>query len=66
MVPYLMLPYVVTAYFLAGVSTTFHIRAASAAPISGPTMNIHRLVRAVPPSNSAGPMLRAGFTDVPV
>ena len=47
-------------------STIFHTPAANAAPTKGPTMNIHRLDKAVPPWKSAGPMERAGLTDVPV
>ena len=48
------------------VSITFQIPAAIAAPTNGPTMNIQRLERAVPPWKKAGAKERAGFTDVPV
>ena len=34
-------------------------------PKSGATMNSHTWLRAVPPTNRAGPRLRAGLTDVP-
>ena len=34
------------------------------APTSGATMNSHSCSSAHPPTNSAGPMLRAGLTDV--
>ena len=33
-------------------------------PISGATQNIHNCWSAMPPTSSAGPVLRAGFTDV--
>ena len=52
-------------YFFAG-SMIFHTSAASAPPTNGPTMKIQRLAKAEPPWNRAGPMERAGFTDVPV
>ena len=48
------------------VSIALHIKAAIDAPISGPTMKIHKLAKAVPPWKSAGPIERAGLTDVPV
>lgn len=35
-------------------------------PVSGATINSQSCEIAPPPSKSAGPMLRAGFTDVPV
>lgn len=44
----------------------FHMRAAMAAPAKGPTINIHNCSRAAPPWKIAGPIERAGFTDVPV
>jgi hypothetical protein len=37
---------------------------AAAAPSSGATQNSHSCCTAHPPTNSAGPVLRAGFTDV--
>ena len=40
--------------------------AAIVAPTNGPTINIQRLDKAVPPWYNAGPIERAGFTDVPV
>ena len=40
--------------------------AATIAPTSGATMNSHTWLSAVPPTTSAGPRLRAGFTEVPV
>ncbi len=47
-------------------SIAFQISAASAPPQRGATINTQRSDRACPPSNKAGPMLRAGFTEVPV
>ena len=44
----------------------FQATADNAAPISGATINSHNCESATPPSNNAGPMLRAGLTDVPV
>ena len=35
-----------------------------AAPIRGATQNIHNWATAHPPTITAGPVLRAGFTDV--
>ena len=35
-----------------------------AAPATGPTRNTHTWAMAQPPANSAGPIDRAGFTDV--
>ena len=52
-------------YFSVG-SMSFQMPAAQAAPTSGPTMNIQRLVSAVPPSKKAGASERAGLTEVPV
>lgn len=52
-------------YYLCG-QIAFQTPAEQAAPTSGATMNSHSCDSAVPPSNSAGPMLRAGLTDVPV
>ena len=37
---------------------------ASAAPTSGATQNSHNCASAQPPTMSAGPVLRAGFTEV--
>ena len=37
-----------------------------AAPIKGATMKSHNCVNAIPPPTKAGPILRAGFTEVPV
>ena len=37
---------------------------ATAAPINGATQNSHNCARAQSPTISAGPVLRAGFTDV--
>ena len=45
---------------------TFHTIALKAAPMNGPMMNTHNSLKALPPSNTAGAMLRAGLTDVPV
>ena len=36
-----------------------------AAPMNCPTINIHNWLSTSPPSKSAGPMLRAGLTEVP-
>lgn len=44
----------------------FHVTALKVAPMKGPTMNTHNWLSALPPSNTAGAMLRAGLTDVPV
>ena len=44
----------------------FQATAAITAPITGATINIQICAMAVPPTMSAGPRLRAGFTDVPV
>lgn len=44
----------------------FQTRAASAPPTSGATMNTQRSANAWPPAKRAGPMERAGFTEVPV
>lgn len=44
----------------------FQMRAAKTAPTTGPTMNTHSCDSATPPSKRAGPIERAGFTDVPV
>jgi hypothetical protein len=35
-----------------------------APPINGATQNIHNCCNAAPPAKIAGPVLRAGFTDV--
>lgn len=35
-------------------------------PANGPMMNTHSCASAWPPSKRAGPMERAGFTEVPV
>ena len=52
--------------FYSFVSMAFHINAARMAPVNGPTINTHRSAIASPHSKSAGPIERAGFTDVPV
>ena len=52
-------------YFLQP-AIIFQTIALKAAPTKGPTMNIHNCCKASPPWKRAGPMLRAGFTDVPV
>ena len=52
-------------YFFSG-AMAFQMKAASAPPTSGPMMNTHRSAMACPPWNKAGPILRAGFTLVPV
>ena len=52
-------------YFSAG-SMIFQMHAASVPPTNGPTMNIQRLVSAVPCWKTAGAIERAGLTDVPV
>ena len=44
----------------------FQTTAAMSAPMIGATINTHSCARAVPPATSAGPRLRAGFTEVPV
>jgi len=53
-------------YFYFFVSITFQIPAAPQAPINVPTMKIQRCSKADPPAKSAGAILRAGFTEVPV
>lgn len=52
--------------YFSSVSIAFQSIAAIAPPTSGPTMKIQRFVSAVPPWKSAGPIERAGLTDVPV
>lgn len=49
----------------AGASAD-HTTALRAPPQRGATMNTQRSLRAWPPAKRAGPMERAGFTDVPV
>ncbi len=44
----------------------FQMPAAMAAPANGPTINTQSSLRACPPWKIAGPMERAGFTEVPV
>lgn len=44
----------------------FHTNELNAAPINGATMKSQSCSKACPPSTNAGPMLRAGFTEVPV
>ena len=53
-------------YFSAFTSMAFQSTAAIAAPSSGAAMNTQSSARALPPSNRAGPIERAGLTDVPV
>lgn len=48
------------------VRRNFHTRALKAAPTNGATMKSQSCSIACPPSIKAGPMLRAGFTEVPV
>ena len=48
------------------VLRNFHTRAASTPPTSGARMKTQTEERAVPPTKSAGPKERAGFTEVPV
>lgn len=36
------------------------------APVIGAIINIHTWLNAMPPAKTAGPMLRAGFTETPV
>ena len=56
-----------STYFLsASGSMAFHAKAANAPPTNGPTMNTQSCANALPPSKRAGPMERAGLTDVPV
>ena len=45
---------------------SFHTPALRAAPVNGATMKSQSCLRAVPPSKMAGPILLAGFTEVPV
>ena len=42
----------------------FHRPPASTAPRMGATQNSHSCCSAQPPTSSAGPVLRAGFTEV--
>lgn len=44
----------------------FHVKAERAAPRKGAAMKSQSCDKACPPSNRAGPMLRAGLTEVPV
>ena len=46
------------------VSISFQTPAANAPPANGPRIKIQICSKAAPPSKSAGPMLRAGFTEV--
>ena len=46
--------------------TAFQRPTAMMAPTNGPAMNTHTFARASPPAKIAGPIERAGFTDVPV
>ena len=41
-------------------------KAAQSPPAIGATINNHSCCKAIPPAKSAGPKLRAGFTEVPV
>ena len=52
--------------FTYSVRRNFHTSALKAAPTKGATINSQSCSMACPPSIRAGPMLRAGFTDVPV
>jgi hypothetical protein len=47
-------------------ASIFHTPAANTAPINGATMKIHKSAKALPPAKTAGPIERAGFTEVPV
>ena len=53
-------------YYSLSLAITFQRRAAMAPPMNGPTMNTHNCERASPPWKRAGPMERAGLTEVPV
>ena len=55
----------ISRYSLLG-ATMRQQPAAIAAPRNGPTMNTHNSSSAFPPSKSAGPIERAGLTEVPV
>ena len=44
----------------------FQTVAATTAPTRGATINTHNCSNAATPANNAGPILRAGFTEVPV
>ena len=46
--------------------TDFATRAANNPPINGATIKIHNSDNAEPPAKTAGAMLRAGLTEVPV
>src|SRR5437762_14359471 len=47
-------------------STLLYSHPAARAPTIGATQSTHNCARAQPPTNRAGTVLRAGFTDVPV
>jgi hypothetical protein len=52
-------------WFSAGEpSSGPYIRPARIAPAIGATQNSHNCSKAQPPAKSAGPVLRAGFTEV--
>ena len=51
---------------LFGASKNIQTMAAIIPPMMGATKNIHSCIIAVPPTKTAGPILLAGFTDVPV
>ena len=53
-------------YRFSSPPIAFQTNALTAAPTNGATMKSHNCDNARPPSNKAGPMLRAGLTDVPV
>ncbi len=44
----------------------FQVIAAKMPPTNGATTNNHNCDNALPPAKTAGPKLRAGFTEVPV
>src|SRR5687768_9650637 len=50
--------------FSAGLCVTAYTAAAITAPITGVTINTHNWLNAHPPTKIAGPMLRAGLTEV--
>lgn len=56
----------VTFFYFSSGAIIFQHPAAIAPPTNGPTMNTQSCDKALPPSKRAGPMERAGFTEVPV
>ena len=59
-------PLLYTYYSAFDEVRNLYIPAAKIPPNSGATIKTQTFVRVAPPTNNAGPKLRAGFTEVPV